>query len=143
MNNSSEERDGKLVDYFCALQRITSNQPEIVVKGAPITLRLVSLEAGRKGDSIKRGRPQFRHLIEAIDKAAEQQGLPRKTEKRRHEEVRDQLRAMTADRDAAIGREISLLYEVYHLKSQLRELTGANVFPLRPSTKRDAAPSDE
>lgn len=143
MSNSGEERDGKLVDYFCALQRITSNKPEIVAKGLPITLRLVSLEAGRKGDSIKRGRPQFRHLIDAIDKAAELQGLPRKTEKTKHDEVRDQLKAVAADRDAAIGREISLLYEVYHLKNQLRELTGANVFPLRPSTKRDAAPSNE
>lgn len=143
MIESGDEIEGKLLDYFHALQRIVSNRPEIVPKGSPITLRSVSLEAGRKGDSIKRARPQFRHLVAAIDNAAEQQRAPRKETQRKTEEARAKLKAMTAERDAAIGREISLLYEVYHLKQKLKDLTGAKILPLYQPKKQDNAGSDQ
>mgnify|MGYP000194508144 CR=1 FL=1 len=59
-----------LKDYFEALERLKKGKPTNVPKGTRITNDSVSLEAGRKKGTIKKSRPIFSDLIEAIDAAA-------------------------------------------------------------------------
>ncbi len=65
-----------LKDYFEALERLKREKPVNVPKGTKITNDSVSLEAGRKKGTIKRSRPIFSELIEAIDAAAKAEAKP-------------------------------------------------------------------
>jgi hypothetical protein len=56
-----------LKEYFAALGRLKEGKPVNVPKGTRITNDSVSLEAGRKKGTIKKSRPIFSDLIEAID----------------------------------------------------------------------------
>lgn len=129
-----DDKVGGLLDYFLALARMEAGKPIMVSRDEPINLRSVSLEAGRKGDSIKRSRPQFAALIAAIELAAAKQEMPKKVAAKKAADEKAKLARIIVERDGAIAREISLLHEVFHLKSKLKELTGGNVFPLRPAS---------
>jgi hypothetical protein len=72
-----------LKDYFEALERLKREKPVNVPKGTKITNDSVSLEAGRKKGTIKRSRPIFSELIEAIDAAAKAEAKPRDEIRRR------------------------------------------------------------
>lgn len=91
----------------------------------------MALEAGRGKGSIKKSRSIFADLIVAIDRAAEVQSLGNQAERMRLEKLKKEADDYRGYWEDAIGREISLLLEVYELKQQLRKLTGANVVPLR------------
>jgi hypothetical protein len=120
-----------LSDYFAALERLKKGCPNVVPKGAKITNDAVALEAGRGKGSIKKSRSVFADLIIKIDEAASVQANPKNIEKQRHSKDKsayDDCRRML---EAAIGREVSLVYEVYKLKKKLAHLTGGNVLPIR------------
>lgn len=113
--------------YFEALERLKKGRPNILPKGTRITNDAVAIEAGRGKGSIKKSRPVFRALLEAIAQAAEEQ--LKSTDK-----TSEQLMSAKADAkkyrklwEEALGREVSLLHEVYALKTE----RGENVINLR------------
>lgn len=120
-------------EYFAALDRLKNNRPFNVKKGTKITKDSVSLEAGRGNGSIKKSRPIFFDLIQAIEIAAEEQSRGSNQLKTRGDKYRSLFDDMRRERDEGLVREISLLDEVYSLKETIRKLTGENVLPLRPS----------
>lgn len=122
---------GTLQDYFAALERLKQGRPNTVPKGTRITNDAVALEAGRGKGSIKKSRPIFYALIQAIDEAATAQSQPKNTEKERLRKAKESAEQCRRDLEAALAREVSLLREVYALKKQLSKLTGGKVLPLR------------
>lgn len=102
-----------LKDYFEALERLKNGKPVNVPKGTKITNDSVSLEAGRKKGTIKKSRPVFRELINAISAAAA-------TDINQTDEMRmrlDQAKAEAAKYRAlweeALAREVSLVKELW------------------------------
>lgn len=113
--------------YFEALERLKKGRPTCVPKDTRITNDAVAIEAGRGKGSIKKSRPVFRALLEAIAQAAEKQA--KSTDK-----TTEQLFSAKAEAkkyrklwEEALGREVSLLLEVYALKTE----RGENVIDLR------------
>ena len=93
----------------------------------------VALEAGCGKGSIKKSRPVFKDLIEAIDSAMGEQPSPEKQMTRRLEKARGEAQSYREKWEQALCRELSLLQEVYALKKELAALRGGNVLPLRPT----------
>lgn len=122
-----------LADYFSALERLKTGRTIHVSKGTKITNDAVSLEAGRGKGSIKKSRPIFADLIQAIDSAAITQLQGTNLQKEKLDKAKHSAHQYRIDLEAALAREVSLLYELYELKKQLAQLTGANVLPLRPA----------
>ena len=128
-----------IVEYFEALERLKVGKPNRVPKNTRITNDSVSLEAGRGKGSIKKSRPAFAALIEAIDAAATIQAQLEPDGDDRVEKLRTSALRYREELESALAREVSLLLEVYNLKKELAALTGGNVLPLRP--KPDASTS--
>lgn len=124
-----------LEDYFEALARLRSGQPIHVPKGVKITNDSVALEAGRGKGSIKKSRAVFSDLIQAIDAAAEEQAKGSNQQKEKLDKAKSTAEQYRRDLEAALARELSLLYELYEVKKRLAKLTGENVLPLRPARK--------
>jgi hypothetical protein len=120
-----------LDDYFSALERLKQGTPHIVRKGGKITNDSVSLEAGRKKGSIKKSREQFQVLIAAIDAAAAEQSRPQREQAQRLGKVKQTAETLRMELDAALGRELSLLVELYETKKMLSKLTGERILPIR------------
>lgn len=101
-----------LKDYFDALKRLEDGKPVNLPKGTKITNDSVSQEAGRKKGTIKKSRPVFSELIEAIAVAARAQSTPedklREQLLRLKEEVANYRRLW----EEALAREISLVVEL-------------------------------
>ncbi len=125
-----------LNEYFQALDRLKSGKQMRVVKGARINNDNVALEAGRKKGSIKKSRPVFKDLIEAIEAAAAEQSSPEKQMTQRLEKTKGEAKNYREKWEQALCRELSLLQEVYSLKKELARLRGGEVLPLRPKTPR-------
>lgn len=124
-----------LNEYSQALERLKNGCPTRVSKGARINNDNVALEAGRKKGSIKKSRPVFKDLIEAIDAAAAEQSSPEKQITRRLEKTRGEAQSYREKWEQALCRELSLLQEVYALKKEMAKLRGGDVLPLRPQKK--------
>ncbi|WP_154235215.1 hypothetical protein [Burkholderia pseudomallei] len=120
-------------EYRAALKRLQTGQPLRVPVGTKITNDAVSLEAGRKKGSIKKGRHSFAQLIRDIEDAAQKSS--EKTAGAGASGPSEQIDADAANEsdkgDAtdykklyyeALDREISLVYEVQNLKNKLAEL---------------------
>ncbi len=120
-----------LTDYFDALNRIKNGNPINVRKGIKITNDSVALEAGRKKGSIKKSRDSFSDLINAINIAASEQLKNSNQFEDKLTAARLKAEQYRLELEAALAREISLLYELYETKKQLAKLTGTNVIPLR------------
>jgi hypothetical protein len=120
-----------LADYFEALERIKKGHPNIISKGTKLTNDSVSVEAGRKKGSIKKSRDLFRDLIAAIAAASAEQGRPVVEQAERLNKVKQTVDGLRVQLDAALGREISLLAELYETKKKLAKLIGASVLPIR------------
>jgi hypothetical protein len=121
--------------YFQALDRLKNGRPGLVDRGTKITNDDVSLEAGRKKGSIKKSRPFFKELIEAIDAATVEQARPREEQGNRLNKVKQTAETLRMQLDAALARELSLLAELYETKKKLAQLTGENVLPLKKGEK--------
>lgn len=116
-----------LKEYFDALDRLIADTPKIVPSGTKISNDSVSVEASRGKGSIKKSRLIFSDLIEAIRLAAEHQ-FQNKTD------VQEKIAKAKKDTlnykkmyEEAIGRELSLIYEIDELKQTIRELTAGRV----------------
>jgi hypothetical protein len=102
-----------LQSYYYALERLKNGRPERVAKGTKITNDSVSLEAGRKKGTIKKSRPVFHNLIEAINVAANEQGKAKG-------DLKEQLSAAKAETqkyrklwEEALSREVSLIKQLW------------------------------
>lgn len=120
------------IDYWDALERLKCNRPQRISPKAKITNDAVSLEAGRGKGSIKKSRAGFASLIRAIDEAAAAQADVENIDQVRLDKAKTSATNYRKDWEAAVSRELSLVLEVFALKKQLADLTGANVFPIRP-----------
>jgi len=119
------------LEYYEALERLKKDTPTRVLKGTKITNDAVSLEAGRGKGSIKKSRPIFADLIVAIQIASEQQMLVVNTQDKKIEKLKSELDQCRKELEAALAREVSLLYELYEVKKEINLLTGAKVIPIR------------
>jgi len=125
-----------LADYFEALDRLKRGHSINVPKGTKITNDAVSLEAGRGKGSIKKSRPIFVDLIHAIEIAAAEQVKGLNQQKDRLDKAKLNAEQYRLELEAALAREVSLLFELYEVKKQLAKFTGANILPLRPANHR-------
>ncbi|WP_443694108.1 hypothetical protein [Pseudomonas sp.] len=118
-------------NYLAALDRLVNGCPEIVPVGSAINNDTVALESGRKRGSIKKKR--YPDLCRAIDEAAERQQM--KVVDSLSSTVQDienvgstgkslqeQYSALEKDYNAALQKNISLVYEVFTLKKKVDEL---------------------
>lgn len=122
-----------LADYFEALDRLKNGRTIYVPKNTKITNDAVSLEAGRGKGSIKKSRPIFAKLIQAIDSAAAEQSKGTNLQKEQLDKAKFSANQYRIELEAALAREVSLLCELYEVKKKLAQLTGASVLPLRPA----------
>lgn len=125
---------GSITEYFEALERLRSNRPTRVPKNTKITNDAVSIEAGRGKGSIKKSRPIFRSLIDAIDEAAAGQSKSNDISSQKLVKAKSSAAQFREMLDAALAREVSLLRELYAVKKQLAALTGGNVLPIREAS---------
>lgn len=117
--------------YFAALERLKKRISAVVPKGTKITNDAVALEAGRGKGSIKKSRKVFSDLIIAIDEAAAEQAKPKNEQKVRFEKAKGTAEQLRRELEAALGREVSLLLELFETKKELAKLTGGKVLPIR------------
>lgn len=122
-----------LADYFAALDRLKNGRTINVPKNTKITNDAVSLEAGRGKGSIKKSRHIFIDLIQAIDSAAAEQSKVTSLQKAQLDKAKISVNQYRVELEAALAREVSLLYELYEVKKQLAKITGENVLPIRPA----------
>jgi hypothetical protein len=124
-----------LKDYFEALQRLKRGKPVNVPKGTKITNDSVSLEAGRKKGTIKKSRPIFRDLIEAIDAVVKAEANPSDVMRARLDEAKAQAMRYRVLWEEALAREVSLVKQLWdERESRIKErteLTGGKVIPIR------------
>ena len=130
---------GSVAVYFKALNRLQMGVPEVVPKGTKITNDAVSVEAGRKKGSIKKSRPQFSSLIDAIEAAAADQGRPENEQKLAASRLKQDVGDLRQQLDAALGRENSLVLELYAARRELGKLSGEKILPIRKGRTRNQA----
>lgn len=131
-----------LDEYFAALERLKAGKPRIVLKGSRITNDAVSLEAGRGKGSIKKSRGVFADLIAEIDRAAAAQAKPENDQRNRLAKARAEADDYRRQLEAALGRELSLVKELYETRKRLAALTGDKVLPLHGRTNLKKEPVD-
>ena len=124
-----------LKEYFEALERLKRGKPVNVPKGTKITNDSVSLEAGRKKGTIKKARPIFSDLIEAIDATANAEAKPRDEMRGRLDEAKAEAARNRAMWEEALAREVSLVKQLWDEREawakEREALTGGKVTPLR------------
>ena len=120
--------------YFEALERLKRGKPVNVPKGTRITNDSVSLEAGRKKGTIKKLRPIFRDLIEAIE-AAKAETEPRDEIRERLEEAKVAAARYRMLWEEALAREVSLVKQLWDEREawakERAALTGGKVTVIR------------
>lgn len=125
-----------LSDYFEALERLKKGRPINVPKGTTITNDSVSLEAGRKKGTIKKSRPIFHGLIDAID-AAKSRDKPGNEMQERLTEAKAEAARYRVLWEEALAREVSLLKQLMDEQEawakERAELNGGKVIPFRKS----------
>lgn len=107
-----------LQDYFDALERIKKGRPINVPKGTRITNDAVSLEAGRKKGTIKKGRPIFRDLIEAIDTAAAEHLRPADVQRAQLDAAKAEAGKYRTLWEEAMTREVSLVKQLWDERAE-------------------------
>lgn len=117
---------GVMTDYYAALERLKNR------KGARINNDTVAIEAGRKKGCIKKSRPQFAELIEAIHAANVVAERPKLEMTNRLNRAKDDAKNLQAQLDESLARELSLLRQVFSLRKELAALRGGSVLPLHP-----------
>lgn len=129
-----------LSDYFEALDRLKRSKPVNVPRGTRITNDSVSLEAGRKIGTIKKSRPIFRDLIEAIE-AAKADAKPRDEIEGRLAEAKAEAARYRALWEGALAREVSLIKQLWDEQERWAKeramLTGGKVVPIKPSGREN------
>lgn len=120
-----------LSEYFEALERLINGRPVNVPKGSKITNDNVSMEAGRKKGTIKKSRPVFQELINAIDAAAAAQAQPLDSTKAALEAAKADAARYRALWEESMSREVSLVKQLWEEQKQWAKekaaLTGEKV----------------
>jgi hypothetical protein len=114
----------EITDYFRALERLQERK-------AVITADAVAIEAGAGKGAIKRKRPRFKELLKAIDAAKAERAMPAKNRRDKLAKTQEQLRDCQRRLEESLARELSLIMNVFRLKQELSEITGANVITLK------------
>ncbi|MGX9696675.1 hypothetical protein ACWYXK_06780 [Janthinobacterium lividum] len=125
------EQEHALKLYNEALDRLVAGKPVNVAKGTRINNDAVSLEASRGKGSIKKSRAGYANLILRIDAAALQQSQPKREATDRAHRKSERVKELEEKLDAALGREMSLVYELLSVRKQLAGLTDEKVVPIR------------
>lgn len=102
-----------LKDYFDALERLKKGKPVNIPTGSKITNDSVSLEAGRKKGTIKKSRPIFSDLIEAIDAASTEESKPRDEMRERLNDAKREAERYRKLWEEALCREVSLVKQLW------------------------------
>lgn len=127
-----------LSEYFEALERLKKGRPLNVPKGAKITNDSVSLEAGRKKGTIKKSRPVFKALIDAIEAAAAEKAEPENATRTALDAAKASASRDRTLWEEAVAREISMFYQLEKAQQQWAKekaaLTGEKVTSI--NTKR-------
>ena len=113
-----------MTDYYAALERLKKR------KGARINNDTVAIEAGRKKGSIKKSRPQFAELIEAIDAANAVAERPQLELVERLNRAKGDVKDLQTQLDESLARELALLRHVFSLRKELTALRGGSILPL-------------
>ncbi len=126
-----------LKDYFEALERLKRGKTINVPKGTKITNDSVSLEAGRKKGTIKKSRPVFSDLIEAINTAITADGKPQDEMRERLEQAKAEAARYRVLWEEALAREVSLVKELWDAREawakERETMTSGKVTPIRKS----------
>ena len=125
-----------LREYFDALDRLKKGRSIIIPKGTKITNDAVALEAGRGKGSIKKSRPVFSCLIDAINHAMSEQVRPEDKAKERLIVAKSSSSKYRVLWEEALAREASLILELYEVRKTVAQLTAKhplpeNVLPIR------------
>lgn len=132
------EHEEELQLYNESLDRLVAGKPTKVMKGARINNDTVSIEAGRGKGSIKKSRRGYAELIARIDAAAAEQAKPKRNAADRAQRMNSQVRDLEEKLDAALSREMSLVYELLAARKLIAKLTGDKVVPIRRGTEPHA-----
>nr|WP_314543377.1 hypothetical protein [uncultured Massilia sp.] len=106
-----------LNEYYLALERLKNGRPERVAKGTKITNDAVSLEAGRKKGTIKRSRPIFEELINAIS-AASIESRPENAHKEQLALAKAEAAKYRVLWEEALAREVSLVKQLWSERAE-------------------------
>jgi len=124
-----------LTEYFEALERLKKGKPINVHKGTRITNDSVSLEAGRKKGTIKKSRPIFSELIDAIDAAAQAELKPQDETRAKLDDAKAEVDRYRTLWEEALSREVSLVRQLWDEREiwarERAALTGDKIIPLR------------
>lgn len=110
---------GDLKVYYDALDRLSRNRPEIVVRGSLITFDNVALEAGKSKGAIKANRAVYRKLRNDILLAKEAQNSPQVAVEYRLNSLKAEVYKYKQLYEEAIKREISLYRQLSDMKDRL------------------------
>lgn len=129
-----------LKDYFDALERLKNGRPVNVPKGTKITNDSVSLEAGRKKGTIKKSRPVFSDLIEAINAVAKAESKPQNEMLERLNQAKAEAAKYRVLWEEALAREVSLVKELWDVReawaNERDAIASGKVTPfVNPNTK--------
>jgi len=124
----AEAKSAKLT--YNALDRLVKGKPTIVAKSAKINNDNVALEAGRKKGSIKKTRPTFEPLIDAIKAANEKLSKNSNQDKIKLIKAKDESLKYKALWEESLAREISLIHENSELKTQVKKLSNQKISKL-------------
>lgn len=129
-----------LAAYFEALERLKKGQPTIVPRGTKITNDSVSLEAGRKKGTIKKSRPMFAALIEAIDEASKKAVQPLGQAKAQLQVAKAEAARYRALWEESLCREASLAKQLWDERQEWAKkeaaLTGEKVTAIQSKRRQ-------
>lgn len=106
---------GNLQKYYKALDRLIQNNPIIVSKGTKISYDSVSLEAGMSKGCIKKSRPGFSALIEAIDK---HKSNTKSVSGNRNKKMNIEILELKKRLNDSLIREINLISEIHEFRKK-------------------------
>ena len=109
---------GKAIDeYFEALKRLKQNKPINVPIGTAISNDTVAMEAGRQRGTIKKSRPAFSELIQAINQAIESS---ERNLKKKVKSTKQEVNEYKTLYEEALSRELMYLERINELEKQLK-----------------------
>lgn len=124
-----------LTDYFDALERLKRGKSVNVPKGTKITNDSVSLEAGRKKGTIKKSRPVFSDLIEAINASSADESKPVNEMRQRLDQAKAEAAKYRTLWEEALAREVSLVKELWDAREawgkEREQMNRGKVTPIR------------
>ncbi|KLN58894.1 hypothetical protein WH96_20535 [Kiloniella spongiae] len=112
-----------LDEYYAALERLKNEVPIKVSKNSKITNDSVALEAGRKKGTIKKSRPIYSELIEAIKAVNIEKNKATQQREKKYKTLKENVAKYKVLWEESLAREISLIHENHELKQQLTKFT--------------------